>query len=179
VSDKRFLSVLQQVRRMVQATPCPDLDDRELLARFLASRDEPAFTALVERHGPMVLAVCRRALRHQQDAEDACQATFLVLARSAGAIRKHAALGSWLHGVAYRLSRKLKESMVRRRTREAAATASASAATDSDASWREVRAVLDDELRRLPEKLRAPLVACYLEGLARREAAQRLGLPDE
>jgi RNA polymerase sigma factor (sigma-70 family) len=177
VADKGFLSVLRHVRSMVSAAHCPELSDQELLARFLAGRDDAAFTALVERHGPMVLAVCRRALRHPQDAEDACQATFLVLARSASSIRKHTALGSWLHGVAYRLSRKLKDGNVRRRGQEASVPASTSAGPESEASWREVQAVLDDELSRLPEKLRAPLVACYLEGQTRQEAAQRLGLP--
>jgi RNA polymerase sigma factor (sigma-70 family) len=177
VVDKGFLSVLRHVRSMVNAARCPDLSDQELLARFLTSRDEAAFTALVERHGPMVLAVCRRVLHQHQDAEDACQATFLVLARSASSIRKHTSLGSWLHGVAYRLSRKLKDSSMRRRRREAQASATAAAAPESEASWREVQAVLDDELSRLPEKFRAPLVACYLEGQARQEVAQQLGLP--
>jgi RNA polymerase sigma factor (sigma-70 family) len=153
------------------------LSDQELLRRFLSGRDEAAFAALVERHGPMVLGLCRRVLRQEQDAEDACQAAFLVLARKAGSIRKRTSLGCWLHGVAYRLARKAKEGGARRRDRELRAPAASPPDPAAEANWREVQAALDEELQRLPERYRAPLVLCYLQGQARDEVAGRLGLP--
>src|SRR5262249_49486039 len=102
----------------LRATLSPPEGDGQLLARFLASRDEFAFAALVRRHGPMVLGVCRRVLRHAQDAEDAFQATFLVLARKAGSVRKRAAVGTWLYGVAYNVARRARDMRARRRLRE-------------------------------------------------------------
>src|SRR5262245_50694085 len=123
--------------------------DAELLERF-ARGHEDAFAAIVRRHGAMVLGVCRRLLDHEQDAEDACQAVFLVLARKACSIRKKASLGSWLHGVAYRIATKLRRELARRRDRER--PVDDTARTDhGDVSWREVRAILDEELQRLPE----------------------------
>src|SRR5579864_2252809 len=100
-------NVLRYIRSTVLSRQTRELPDRELLHRFVAVHDETAFTAIVERHGGLVLGVCRRILRREHDAEDACQATFLVLARKAGTIRKGDALGSWLHGVAGRIARKL------------------------------------------------------------------------
>src|SRR5262249_30017333 len=149
--------------------------DDELLGRFAEARDEAAFTALLERHGSMVLGVCRRVLGHPQDAEDACQATFLVLARKAASIRKRTSLASWLHGVAFRIARKLRG---KRALPASAALPEVAVAGGAEAelSWREVRAVLDEELERLPERYRAPLLLCCLEGLTRDEAASRLGL---
>jgi Sigma-70 region 2 len=100
VADRGLQTVVQHLRKLVAVEHATGLPDDELLQRFVQSRDETAFAALVERHAPMVLGVCRRLLRQTQDAEDACQATFLVLARTAAAIRKRASLGSWLYGVA-------------------------------------------------------------------------------
>jgi RNA polymerase sigma factor (sigma-70 family) len=157
-------------------TPAPALSDGELLGRFAEAHDEAAFTALLLRHGPMVLGVCRRVLGHAEDAEDACQATFLVLARNARSVRRRGSAASWLYGVAARTARKLRT--VRARQARCAGRreiATAEKAAD-ELSWREVRSVLDEELLRLPEKYRAPLVLCYLEGLTRDEAARRLGL---
>src|SRR5258707_229456 len=95
--------VLQHLRNLAgRAEKAPR--DEQLLARFVADRDEAAFTALVQRHGPMVLGVCRSVLRHEHDAEDAFQAAFLILARKASSIRRRASLGSWLYGVAYHLA---------------------------------------------------------------------------
>ncbi|HYH65591.1 MAG TPA: sigma-70 family RNA polymerase sigma factor, partial [Urbifossiella sp.] len=150
--------------------------DAELLGRFVAVRDQAAFAALVARHGPMVLAVCRRAARDEHDAEDACQAAFLVLARSAAAVRERASVAGWLGRVARRLARKAAAASARRRAREASVTRPDPARPDTEASRREVRAALDEEFARLPEKLRAPLVLCCVEGLSRDEAAALLGL---
>jgi RNA polymerase sigma factor (sigma-70 family) len=176
MADNGLHTVLRHVRTLVGVESAAGLPDRELLTRFIHSRDESAFAALVERHGPMVLAVCRRVLRHEQDAEDAGQAAFLVLARTAASIRKRTALGSWLHGVAYRLARKVREGNIRRYSRESRARGTPPPGPETEASWREVQAVLDEELGRLPEKYRAPLVLCYLEGRSRDEAARELGL---
>jgi RNA polymerase sigma factor (sigma-70 family) len=153
-----------------------DLSDRELLERFVASHDESAFTVLIERHGPMVLGACRRALPNCHDAEDACQATFLVLARKAGSLRKKESLGSWLHGIARRVAAGLKREAGRRKNRERRVYPAAPTNPATETTWREVQAVLDEELERLPERYRAPLILCYLECMTRDEAGKQLGL---
>src|SRR5262245_36102166 len=153
------------------------LPDQVLLERFVRARDQDAFAALVERHGGMVLAVCRRVLRHGADAEDACQATFLVLARKAGAIRRRGSVASWLHGVAYRTSRKLLASARRRRAADLPAEGVPQPDTSVAVDWREIREVLDREVTGLPDAYRAPLVLCYFEGLTQDEAARQLGWP--
>jgi RNA polymerase sigma factor (sigma-70 family) len=150
--------------------------DRELLERFVAGRDEAAFAELVRRHGPAVLGVCRRVLGQEQDAEDAFQATFLVLARQVGSIRKHASVAAWLHGVACRVAASLKREGVRRRDRERVRREVPPPAMADEVSRREVRSVLDEELLRLPQRYRAALVLCYLQGKTQREAARELGL---
>src|SRR5579875_4126287 len=151
------------------------LSDQQLLQRFLHERSEASFAALVARHGPMVLSVCRRILQHAQDAEDAFQATFLVLARKAGSIRKQTSLGSWLHGVAYHSAECLRAKTKRRTAHERRLNAPPPGEAMDDITWRELRSVLDEELRSLPEKYRAPLVLCYLEGRTQDEAARQLG----
>jgi RNA polymerase sigma factor (sigma-70 family) len=166
--------VLQHIRRLVAAESSGTRSDRELLERFVQHHDEAAFAALVQRHGPMVLSVCRRVLQNVHDAEDACQAAFLVLARKAASIRKKDSVGSWLHGVAYRAAARLKREVARRRAHEGPVVDVPREET-TDLSWREVRTVLDEELRRLPERFQAPLLLCYLEGKTRDEAAQELG----
>src|SRR5450759_1788901 len=110
--------VLQQNRKIAAVHTYRGFSDRDLLERFVNARDEAAFTVLIERHGPMVLGVCRRALPNFHDAEDACQATFLVLARKAASVRKKTSLGTWLHGVACRVAANLKRDHARRKTRE-------------------------------------------------------------
>jgi DNA-directed RNA polymerase specialized sigma24 family protein len=111
-------TVLRHIQTLAAGRGDPEWSDRQLLDDFSARRDEAAFTALVARHGPMVLRVCQRVLGHEQDAEDAFQATFLVLARNTGLIRKRDALGDWLYGVAYRMAMKAKRSAARRRTHD-------------------------------------------------------------
>ncbi len=154
--------------------------DRHLLARFAAQRDEAAFAAIVQRHGPMVLAVCRRLLRDAQQAEDAFQATFLVLVRKAGSLGKPDALGNWLYGVAYRTSLKIKGCLSRLHLREQALIHEPCAADGLDAtSLLEMRSVLDQELLRLPERYRSAIVLCYLQGKTHEQAARELGCPRE
>src|SRR5262249_28481347 len=150
------------------------LSDRELLNRFLRDRDEAAVTALIERHGPMTLGICRRGLGCAPDAEDACQATFLVLGPKAPSVRKKESLANPLAGAAYHVATTLKRALARRRRREGAVARAPQQAATEDWSWREVQAVLDEELARLPERFRAPLVLCYLEGKTRDEAARQL-----
>ena len=160
------------------------IGDDELLGRFVAGRRdesaEAAFAALVERHGPMVLGVCRRVLGDRHEAEDAFQATFLVLVRKAGAIARREQLANWLHGVASRTALDARARTDRRRAREQRAFAmSPAAAGPDDAPERgELRAVLDEELARLPASYRGAVVLCELDGLSRQAAARRLGIPE-
>jgi RNA polymerase sigma factor (sigma-70 family) len=147
-----------------------------LLERFTRRHDQVAFAALVARHGPMVLGVCRRVLGNVQEAEDAFQATFLVLVRKAAAITRPHLLGNWLYGVAARTARKARIRMARRLHHERqAAVAPRDPPPETD--WSDLIAQLDEELEQLPFKYRAPLVLCYLDGLTNEEAARRLGWP--
>jgi len=150
--------------------------DRQLLARFAECRDHDAFAVLVRRHGPMVLAVCRRLLGDVTDAEDAFQATFVVLARKAGARGWQESIGGWLYEVAYRCASKIRAASARHRC-QAQVPDMPNRETTSDVERHELRAALDDELSRLPEKYRAPLVLCYLQGKSNEEAARLLGCP--
>jgi RNA polymerase sigma factor (sigma-70 family) len=174
MTSGRMSGVLERMRRVVAGRETEPQSDPELLERFVADGDEAAFTTLVQRHGGMVLGICRRVLRHDADAEDACQATFLVLARQASSIQKLASLASWLHGVAYRVAANLRRTRGRRRPIEGAVDVP-QADTTEEVTWRDVVVALDAELNRLPERYRAPLILCYLEGKTRDEAAQELG----
>ena len=151
--------------------------DAQLLADFVRQRDPAAVAAIVRRHGPMVWGVCRRALAHH-DAEDAFQATFLVLARRADSVRPPGLLGNWLYGVARRTSLKARAMAARRRAREATVDDLPDSAAPEPAGWSDLRPILDLELERLPARYRAPLVLCDLEGKTRQEAARRLGWPE-
>src|SRR5947209_12019311 len=137
------------------------LGDAQLLERYLTRREEAAFAGLVRRHGPMVLGVCRRVLRNAHDAEDAFQATFLVLVRKAASIRPRGMVGNWLHGVACRTAAKARARHAKRRAKELAMPAKHVRAQDTS---EELHALVDRELSRLPDKYRAPLVLCELEG---------------
>jgi RNA polymerase sigma factor (sigma-70 family) len=170
--------LLRHLRKLAAEQRPGGEPDQELLQQFLAgeSPGEEAFAALVGRHGAMVLGVCRSVLGHRQDAEDAFQATFLVLARKARAIRKQASVGSWLHGVAYRLARRAKMRAEKRRAWQAPAAPPPAADLLEELSVREWQAILHAELERLPQKYRAALLLCYWEGKTRDEAAEHLGL---
>jgi RNA polymerase sigma factor (sigma-70 family) len=168
------------IERLRRALPPPDgagLSDGQLLGRFVAGRDEAAFAALVRRHGPMVLGVCRRVLRDGHDAEDAFQATFLVLARKAQALGKREAVGSWLYTVAFRAALEARAALCRRRARERQVDEMPhpEVAPAEPQDW---RPLLDEELNALPEKYRAAVVLCDLEGRPRKEAAGLLGVPE-
>jgi RNA polymerase sigma factor (sigma-70 family) len=154
-----------------------DLADGELLERFLARREEAAFAILVERHGPMVLSVCRRILGDEHSAEDALQATFLVLVRRARSIRKKESLASWLHGVARRIAAKVRTQTAARRDRERQSTNMPRVEALDELTWQELRGVLDEEIGRLPQQHRAAVVLCYLEGKSYDQAARQLGCP--
>src|SRR5262249_5993250 len=151
------------------------LADGDLLERFLARRDEEAFAALVGRHGPMVLGVCCRVLGDAHAADDAFQATFLILVRRAGALRGPAALASRLPRGAFRAALKARAREACRRQHERRATPPDSTDPARDAVWRDLRPVLDAALDHLPKQYRAPLVLCYLEGKTQQEAARLLG----
>jgi RNA polymerase sigma factor (sigma-70 family) len=153
------------------------LTDGELLGCFVEHRDDAAFAALVKRHGPLVWGVCRRQLSHH-DAEDAFQATFLVLCRKAGSIRPREMVANWLYGVARQVALHASRTAARRRAKERHVADMPEPAVAERDRWNDLQPLLDQELSRLPEKYRALIVLCDLEGKARKEAAQQLGLPE-
>lgn len=154
------------------------MTDEELLDRFVSCRDAAAFESLVRRHGPMVLGVCRRILRNPQDAEDAFQATFLILVRKAASLSQRELLGNWLYGVAYRTALDARAAAIRRQKREKQVNAMPEPEIrDDSAEWRDLRPLLDRELNRLPDKYRIPVVLCDLDGMTRQEAAEKLDIP--
>jgi RNA polymerase sigma factor (sigma-70 family) len=169
--------VLEHLRQALPPLDGGGLSDGELLARFAAARDEASFAALVRRHGRMVLGVCRRVLGDAHDADDAFQATFLVLVRKAATLADGEAVGNWLYGVAYRAAVEARCALARRRARERpmAQPPQREAAPAEVQDW---RPLLDRELNRLPEKYRSAVVLCELEGRPRREAARLLGVPE-
>jgi RNA polymerase sigma factor (sigma-70 family) len=164
--------LLRYLRRLSGATS--DVEDAQLLRRFLAQRDESAFTAIVQRYGAMVWALCVRRLGETPEAEDAFQATFLVLVRKAQALRDPQLLGSWLYGVAYRTAMKLRGQRARLAARETTLPEQV-AEEQAEQVWSDLRPVIDEEVNRLPEKYRRPVVLCYLQGMSNEEAAHRLG----
>ncbi|HEY7156434.1 MAG TPA: sigma-70 family RNA polymerase sigma factor [Gemmataceae bacterium] len=166
---------IAQFLRALRTHGCVDQTDGQLLSQFLSRRDEAAFVALVRRHGPMVLGVCRRVLGNAADAEDAFQATFLVLVRKAASLTERAVLGDWLHGVARRTALSARRDCARRRAKEQAMVRPDMQGEAIQDHW---LPLLDEELSRLPENYRLPIVLCDLEGKTRREAADRLGWPE-
>jgi RNA polymerase sigma factor (sigma-70 family) len=176
MASKSLNGVLQHVRKVAAIQSARADDDPRLLERFIRSSDEAALTVLIERHAPMVLGVCRRALGCVHDAEDACQATFLVFSRKAATIRKGTALSSWLHAVALRVTANIKRERARRERRERRRHSRISVNPADEVSWAEVQTALDEELQRLPERYRTVLILCYLEGQTRDEAAEKLAV---
>jgi RNA polymerase sigma factor (sigma-70 family) len=188
MAGSQWGTLLQAIRRLVEA-PAPGRDsDAQLLELFARDRDESAFATLMQRHAPLVWGVCCRLLHDIHDIEDAFQATFLVLARKAGSIRNRDALGTWLYSVAYKVAARARAESSQRHRRERQESSMplhdhrphpepADRETCSEAERQELRRLLDDELSRLPEKYRAPLVLCYLEGKSGDEAAEQLHWP--
>jgi RNA polymerase sigma factor (sigma-70 family) len=167
--------MLRYIRRLIITPEVGGRSDAHLLRQFVQHRDEEAFTALVQRHGPLVLGVCRRILVQEQDAEDAFQATFLVLARKAGSIARGDSVGSWLYGVALRIAGKIRGGIRRRRQRETSLQEVSSLDPTPEWIWEEIQLVLDEEVSRLPRPYRAAFVLCHLQGKSNAEAATELG----
>jgi RNA polymerase sigma factor (sigma-70 family) len=177
MSDRRLGWVLQRVCRLFRAPDADCLSDGQLLTRYRLHQDQGAFEALVQRYGPMVLGVCRRHVKNADDADDAFQATFLVLVQRAHAVAKEESVGSWLYGVACRTARRARHLANRRQAREQEGGALAHEPSRGEATWDDLRLVIDEEVNRLPEKYRGPVVLCYLEGKTNEEAATQLQCP--
>jgi RNA polymerase sigma factor (sigma-70 family) len=168
-------TVLGHIRTLAGADGARELNDRHLLEQFAARKDEAAFAELMRRHGRLVWSVCRNVLGHDQDAEDAFQAVFVVLARRGVSVRKSEALASWLHGVAYRVAMKAKRSAARRRVHEHQVQRPAQTQPVPESAWRDLQAALDEEVQGLPDRLRGPFVLCCLEGKGPAYTARELG----
>jgi RNA polymerase sigma factor (sigma-70 family) len=171
--------VLRQIGHLFGLGTASGLTEWQLVHRYARLRDEAAFAALVARHGPMVLGVCRRLLNDPADVEDAFQATFLVLIRKAGVLGPKDQVGHWLYGVARKVALRARSDSSRRRSRERpfAALVASDGHAEDDVSLAELREVIDDELARLPASYRTAVVLCYLEGLTHEDAARQLGWP--
>jgi RNA polymerase sigma factor (sigma-70 family) len=170
--------VFDQLRRLVLPREGAGATDAKLLGRFIENRDESAFEALLRRHGPMVWGVCRRILANRQDAEDAFQATFLVLVRKATSVRPREMVGNWLYGVAQQTAVRARALNAKRRGREKQVNPMPDPPADFAPPRHDWQDLLDRELSRLPDKYRAAIVLCDLEGKTRTEAARQLGWPE-
>src|SRR5262245_14087591 len=170
-------AAIQRAIRSVAGANQPNVTDRELLRRFAGEDDQAAFAALVGRHTNMALGVCRRLLPNLQDAEDACQAAFLLLAQKAHRVRWQPSVANWLYTTARKVAQNALVAARRRARREVRAAVPESGQPVDRMTGRELLAALDEELERLPAIYREPLVLCYLEGLTSDEAAARLGVP--
>src|SRR5262245_38096141 len=170
--------VIQHIRAVVAPHGDVRLTDGQLLRSFIEHHDEAAVAALVRRHGKMVWGICRRILGNHHDAEDAFQATFLVLVRKAGSIRQKGVVGGWLYGVAQQTATKARAIAARRRQREAPVATIIQPQATEQSLGSDVRAILDEELRRLPEKYRTAIVLCDLDGTTRKQAARQLRVPE-
>jgi len=177
VAAETLGDVLRRIGRLAGLQGVLSLTDAQLLERFAVGRDEPAFAALMVRHGPMVLGVCRRLLHDADQAEDAFQAAFLVLARKAGSIQRQPLLSAWLYGVAYKVAARLRGRTWKRRARETSGVDLASVAATIDPDPSDLPPLLHQEVQRLPDKYRNPIVLCYLEGKTHEEAALLLHWP--
>jgi RNA polymerase sigma factor (sigma-70 family) len=174
-----------QLRRVIQvlhgaAVPHEGagLSDGQLLENYVTSREEAAFAALVQRHGPMVWGVCRRALGSYHDAEDAFQATFLVLVRKAASVVPRDMVANWLYGVAHQTALKARTTSAKRQAREKQMPVMPEQALEQQSLWDDLQALLDQELSRMPDKYRAVIVLCDLGGKTRKEAAQYFNVPE-
>jgi RNA polymerase sigma factor (sigma-70 family) len=174
----RVSGVARRLRQALLRHDEAGLSDGQLLGLFVEKQDEAAFAGLVRQHGPMVWGVCRRALAHHQDAEDAFQAAFLVLARKAKSVVPREAVGNWLHGVAYNTAVKARATAARRNARERQVADVPEPEAVTQDPWNGLQPLLDQELSRLPDQYRLPVVLCDLGGKTRKEAARQLGWPE-
>jgi RNA polymerase sigma factor (sigma-70 family) len=178
MANRKTSQVIQHLRRAVLLRDGAGMTDGQLLDCFLSQRDDAAFAALVRRHGPMVWGVCRRVLPNYHDAEDAFQATFLVLVRKAATVEPREMVANWLYGVAYQTALKARSVAARRKERERQVVEMPEPAVEEQEVWHDLHPLLDQELSRLPDKYRVPIVLCDLEGKTRKEAARQLGWPE-
>src|SRR5262245_58089573 len=169
--------VLRQLRKLIRIPPGDEQSDGALLGRFVAARDEAAFATLLRRYGPLVLGVCRQVLHDDHAADDVFQATFLVLARKAASIRRHESLAAWLHRVAVNLARTARTSAAKRQRHERQAGVMAQESSPDEVLLSDWQPILHEEVDRLPQKYRLPVVLCYFEGKSHDEAAHQLGWP--
>jgi RNA polymerase sigma factor (sigma-70 family) len=174
----RVSEVIQYLRRTVLLPDGTPLTDGHLLSRFVEGRDEDAFAALVKRHGPMVWGVCRRLLSNHHDAEDAFQATFLVLVRKAATVLPREMVANWLYGVASMTATRGRIAAAKARRRERQVAEMPEPAVAEPDRWEDLRPLLDQELTRLPDPYRVVVVLCDVEGKTRKEVARQLGLPE-
>jgi RNA polymerase sigma factor (sigma-70 family) len=174
----QITGVIQHLRRSALLRDGAGMTDGQLLERFVTERDDAAFAALVRRHGATVWGVCRRVLSSHHDAEEAFQATFLVLVRRAASVVPREMVANWLHGVAHKTALKARETAARRKTRERQVAEMPEPVVNDHALWRDLQPALDQELTRLPDKYRVAIVLCDMEGKTRKEAARQLGLPE-
>jgi RNA polymerase sigma-70 factor (ECF subfamily) len=172
-----LVGVLRFLRGLVGPDEREGQSDSQLLARFVTQRDEDAFAGLLSRHGPLVLGLCRQVLRDAHAAEDAFQATFLVLARKASSIRKHEALAAWLHRVALNIARTARRCSEQRQAHERQAALMSCAGSTVEPEPSDWQPLLHEEVDRLPRKYRVPVVLCYFEGKTHEETARQLGWP--
>ena len=171
-------TIVQHLRKIVRRIDGPEISDGQLLEAFVTDRDAAAFESLVQRHGPMVLGVCRRVLRDPHDAEDAFQATFLVLARKAASVSPREMVGNWLYGVAHTTAVRARAANAKRRQRERQVLEMPEPQALREEPHDDLQQLLDEELARLPDKHRVPIVLCDLEGRPRREVARQLKIPE-
>jgi RNA polymerase sigma factor (sigma-70 family) len=174
----QLAAVVRHIRDLAADHETGEQTDGALLRAFLSRNNQPAFEALLRRHGPMVWRVCQRTLGNTHDAEDALQATFLVLAQRATSIRKAESLASWLHGVAYRMAANARKAAARRHKHESQVNPTPPRDPALSAAWQELQVLLDEQIQGLPETLRATFVLCCLENKSCAEAAQQLGLEE-
>jgi RNA polymerase sigma factor (sigma-70 family) len=167
-----------RIRTLVSTQQAKGQSDGELLRAYALENDQAAFGVLVKRHGPLVFGVCKRVLHHEQDSQDSFQAVFIVLAKKAASLRKHHSLAGWLHQVGHRVALAARRAAIRRRRHESEAKIMEPANPAWQAAWREVQALLDEEIQRLPQKYREPFVLCCLENLSCAQAALRLGVKE-
>ena len=180
MGSRAFEGLLQHLRTAAAAEGVPGISDALLLQRFTAAQDEAAFELLVWRHGRMVFNICRRVLRDTHAAEDAFQASFLVLARRAASISRRDSLAGWLHRVAYRIALAGKTRTAGPLVRNGGGVLEllpGGSDPAAEAGWREIRRLIDEEVNGLPAKYRVPFILCYFQGQSNTEAARELGCP--